>query len=427
MSRPRFFAACLLMVVQPMLAMLAPARALEPEQREATVVSARVWDGDRYREIFVPSTREEMTVIAGRDSVAAFVRTLEYYWPLSRQIYVDFARQRDAVEGELVIRRDNTVIARIAPEDYAILYPEGAVRGRAELLWGEEARKAHAAHVADEARFARDFAAARRANSTYERKLLESAAGRQAGEEPETIEPPPAPPEPSLRLVTAPERGYRLSLEPGTYALALERDGRPVPGTERRLRAVDLRGSEALVADIVPSERWTRPLATNTTSARIFAKPGTVFYLTLSEASRFEEADYLPVVDPQAEPVAGRTVWIRRQASDLTRLHVAWGRESGGLLRQPLKVEQTRGTSFGYHVRAAREGEAPDLDAFVLDVPSDPAVKRGAVYREAAAAPPFLREVVVVQPRRSGLALILALLPIAGALVFAGWRRMARR
>jgi hypothetical protein len=206
-----------------------------------------------------------------------------------------------------------------------------------------------------------------------------------------------------MRLVTPPQPGFRVALDPGDYNIILERDGGAVPGTERRLRVVAPPEGRVLVADIVPAERWTRPLASNTPGARVYARPGATFYLTLAEASQFAETDYLPVVRPQAEPVAGRTVWIRRGPAPVEQLDIAWrGGGNGTLLREALKVEQTRGTGFGYRVRAAREDETPDLNAFAVPVPAEAAVGRGEI---GGAGVPLRREIVVVHPRNAALAL----------------------
>lgn len=402
-----------------------PASAIEPEQREVIVISARIWEGYEYREVFIPSTHDEMVVVADRPSAISFVRTLEYYWPLSRRVYVDFQRQRDVLDGDLVVRQNGAEVSRQPLGVYSIHYPDGAAKGNGELLWDEDARTAYADYREQESQFVRDHATARRAHTAYERQLLEAGARRRDGEPLVEIAPPPPLPEPSLRLVTAPAPGFALALDPGTYTIVLEREGRAVAGTERRVRAIGLAGTETLVADIVPSERWTRPLASNTPAARIYARPGAVFYLTLAEASRFDEADYLPVINPQAEPAAGRSVWVRRRPADVTDLTIAWGRATEPLERGPLKVDQTRGTSFGYTVRAARDGEAADLDAFSIAVPARPSTSRGTIADDIGR--PFMREVVIVHDRQGALGLGLALLPLAAFAAIAGWRQRNKR
>lgn len=395
-----------------------PASALEPERREAVVVHARVWDGDGYEEIYVPSSKAEMQLLSGADSALAFVRTLEYYWPLSRRSYVDFEKRRETIDGTLRITSDGEVVAEVRPQPYSILYPEGVLKGNASLLWGEAAQQARAKHLEAQRDFRRRFVEAQRAHSDYEQRLLESGTARGPGEKAETIPPPPPIPEPSMRLVTAPKPGYRVALPAGNYRMALRSDGRRVPGTARALRVVEAEGRAGLVADIVPEERWTRPIASNTEDMRIFARPGTTFYLTLADAERFKESEYKPVVSPQAEVVPGRRMWVRRSEARQETLSLAWGDgESSPLERRGFKVDQTRGTGFGYVVRDAMAGEKPDLRAFAVTVPEDPTRQRGTISHPDRAG--FRREIVAVHPRNEMLGLGLAVAPLAG---FALWR-----
>jgi DUF971 family protein len=397
-----------------LLLLAAPAAALEPERREAVVISARVWDGFAYKETFVPSTAATLHLMAGQDSAISLIRTQEYYWPLSRQVYVDFERQRDEVAGVLRLTQGGRVVAEVAPQPYAVLYPEGAVNGNASLIWGDAAVQAFDAYQREEAEFARTLVAAQRAQSAYERALLEAGASRRPGEPAAMIAPPPPVPEPGLRLVTRPALAFRLGLDPGAYDAVLMVDGAPVPGTARRVEVVDLAGRDALVADILPEERWTRPLGANTSAARIFARPGAVFYVTLAEATRFDEPEYLRVVSPQAEVVPGRPLWVRRKPAAQDRLTLRWEQGAAAdLPMQRLKVEQTQGSGFGYRVRPATAAEKADLSAFVVAVPEANGAGRGVFAAEATG---FRREVVVVPPRHTPLALGLALLPLAGGL-----------
>ena len=128
-----------------LLLLATPAWALDPQRHEAVVISARVWDGYQYKETFLPSTAPVLTLMAGRDSAIAFVRTQEYYWPLSRQVYVDLERQREPLAGVLRIEQAGRVVAEVAEAPYAILYPQGAVNGDGSLLWGGAALAGFAA------------------------------------------------------------------------------------------------------------------------------------------------------------------------------------------------------------------------------------------------------------------------------------------
>jgi hypothetical protein len=389
------------------------ALALDPERREVVVVSGRIWDGFAYRESYLPSTAPQLALLDGKESAISFVRTQEYYWPLSRQVYVDLERQRDEIAGVLRIFKGGEVAAEIMPSSYAIIYPKGAVNGDASLVWGDDADKAYADYQAGEKDFARRFVAAQQAQADYERKLLIAAAARKRGEPAEVVARPEPVPQPSLRLVTKPTTGYRVLLPAGEYMMELEAAGVIVPGTRRKLQLVATEGSRTLVADIIPEERWTRPIASNSASARAFAKAGSTFYLTLADADRYEEATYLPIVSPQADAVEGRLMWVRRKSSEIERVSTAWnGLDGPSLSRQPFKVEQTSGTGFGYRVRHAAADETADLDAFAVVVPDDSSVTRGTLRTGPQAS--FSREVVVVHARNADLSLALVALPLLG-------------
>ena len=405
-----------------------PALAIEPEQRQVIVTHNRVWDGFAYKENFVPSDIDRMLLLAGSDNAVKFVETLEYYWPLSRQKFVAFEKRYDAVEGTLTVRRGNGVVAEIRPQLYSIVYPEGVLKGNGRLVWGEAANAAFAEFKAEEKAFVKDFAAARQAQTAYERALRDAAVARLNGEGVQPVAPPEPPPEPLLKLVTEPDTAFRINLPAGDYRIEMARDGEPVAGTAKSLNVVAAGAGDVLTADIVPEERWTRPLQVNAEADRIYLRPGAVVFATLSHAGRFAGRDYLCLTRPQSCAPEEGEIWVRRQpAEDITGLEIAW---SGGsapdtLGRTDLKVEQTRGASFGYVVRPVRSEEEPDLSAFVVKAPDDPGLHTATLSLAGDTTGAFTRQVVLVQPRSELLAWSLALLPavFGSALAWRRWRR----
>lgn len=404
-----------------------PAFALEPQRREVTVVSGRVWDGFEYRENFLPSTFGDLSLMSDKDSAITFVRTQEYYWPLSRQVYVDFQAERNELDGVLKVFKDGKAFAEIPKSKYAIIYPEGAINGGGRLVWGKDADAAYAAYQQGERDFERRYVEIQQANTLYERKLVESGAARLRGEKVDKIDPPPPLPEPSLRLVTQPVSGFQVKLAPGDYRIGLYAGGQLAAGTDKALHVIDVAGRRTLVADIVPEERWTRPLASNSDAARVFVRPGSVFYLTLADADRYEEAEYLPVITPQAEAVEGRNMWVRRKPASRETVALAWkGGAESTISIERLKVEQLEGSGFGYKVRPARAGEKEDLSAFMIAVPSDTET-RGAVDVAGDRDLAFHRDIVVVQPRHGAAGFLLALSPVATWLAIAVTARRRRK
>lgn len=402
-----------------------PALALEPARREVIVTSNRVWDGYVYQENFVPSAQTDMTLLAGQDNAISFVRTQEYYWPLSRQTYVDFDREKEPVAGTLRISQGGRQVAEVAVAPYAMVYPKGAAQGEGHLIWGDAALAEFAEYQADAQAFAVAFSASQQAEAGYERRLKEAAIARLAGKGVQEVTPPPAPPVPSLKLVTRPVPGLRVNLPVGDYQIALWLDGGPVPGAQKTLHITAASERDVITADIIPEERWTRPLTANDGAEKVYARPGTTFYLTLAYASRFDAASYLRVVQPQAEAVAGRQIWVRRRAADARSVRLGWGEDSPAqdLALTVLKVQQTEGAGFGYVVRPAKPSEPPDLTAFAVTVPQDAKLSRGGFAAEDSSGASLARQVVVVQPRREGLAWTLALLPALAGFALMIYRR----
>ena len=394
----------------------APALAIEPQRRQAVVVSARVWDGGNHREMFVPSDLNRLVIVSGRDSIVTLVRTWEYYWPLSRKSYVDFETLREPIDGILVVQSDGGEVARVKPLPYVLVYPEGAAGGNASVLWGEEAQTAYTDYLQGERAFRKALVDAQRAQTEYETRLVEAGKARLNGGGIQNVPPPPPVPKPSLRLVTTPAVGFRLDLKPGNLTMHIERDGAAMEGTERSVTVLDGAGRDAIVADIRPEERWTRPIASNDPRSRIYVRPGATFFVTLATASMFEEEEYLAVVEPQARPVAGRQTWVRHGEADIHALSLNSRRRRGearDVLLETLKVEQTGGSAFGYRVRPVEDGERGDITAFRIAVPAE-AADRGSISAVDQALG-FEREFVPVAPRNGSLALLLALLP--GALL----------
>lgn len=414
----------LLPAVAALLA-VSPAAAIEPEMREVVVTHNRVWDGYAYKENFVPSAVDDLFLMPDVDNAVNFVRTQEYYWPLSRQTYVAFERQYDDVPGTLVIRDAKGTVTEIERQPYAILYPEGAVRGRGELLWGEDAERGYAAFREEEREFVRELTSIQRATTAYEAALREAASARLRGEGVREVPPPPERPQPFLKLVTEPQPAFRVDLPAGRYEAMLVEDGEEVAGTRKTLQVIDVDGSDVAVLDIVPEERWTRPIQSNRADDRVYVRPGSRFFVTVHEANRYSESDYVRLVSPQGATPGDREIWVRRKPSDADALRLDWnGADPIEVPRTDLKVVQTQGSSFGYVVREAAADEISDLSGFPVDAPEgDVAEARLSV---SGAGGPIAREIVVVEPRRTEIAWALALVPAAAGLLIA-WRNWSRR
>lgn len=404
------------------------AGAIEPERREVIVTHNRVWDGFAYHENFVPSDHEEMLLLSGKDNAVTFVRTQEYYWPLARQKYVAFDTQREEIVGTLRISQDEKIVEELEAAPYVVLYPEGAVNGNAELIWGGAAAQAHRDYRQEERDFIREFAKSQREQSRYNEALKQAGIARLAGKGVQEVIAPPSPSEPGLKLVTEPRVAFRVALVAGKYQAEIIQNGSVIPGTQKSIRVIESTAREVLIAEVIPEERWTRPIPANTRADKIYTTPGTQFYITLAHASGFNEADYIGLIRPQGVSVGGRNIWVRRRAADHEKLQLRWDTTAVAQikLRSPIKVDQTQGAEFGYVVRPAEEDERPDIQAFTITVPEAGNVRRGSLFISEDGYV-FNREIIVVQPGNNLLTWLLAAGPVLFGMGLLWRRRLMTR
>lgn len=411
------------------IASASPALAIEPESREAVVLRNEVFDGFGYKDTLVPSTLDSIAVHAGADNAVRPVQTLEYYWPLSRQLYAAFDKLAADVPGTLRITGPQGSV-EVAPSPYVIVYPQGTTGPGARLAWGEDAARETEAYRAAMRAYNEDMERAQADRLRYLRELKEGAQARMRGEAPKEILPPAAEPEPVRLFVGEPRSGYRVNLPEGDYDSVVLRDGRVVEGTARKLRSVAPLASSAITWDVIPEERWTRVLPSFSERDTIFASPGRTFFVVLNRSDRFDGSAYRSLTDPQAEAGDGAPVWVRRGPADTVRLEARAG--DGPWTAVPLgefKVRQTQGAQLGYVIAPLGEGESPDITAYPVETPAGAGglTLRLVDARDGTPIPGGERRVVAASPPVPWVLWGGAAVPVMLGLVFLGLRRLRLR
>jgi hypothetical protein len=344
--------------------------AVEPSTQEAIVLRNKVFDGFEYKDNFVPSGTGHFLLLGDKDNAVAFIQTLEYYWPLSRQVYMAPDRLNISLVGEMRVFRAGRVIQSIKQEQFVVEYPEGVRGGNPALHWGDEARQKATEFAALGRTFASDVARAQADKVRYDAELLASAANRAKGLSANPVRSPLAmPPEPKL-LITELSDGYRVNLPPGEYELALFDGDREWVGSRRLLTVLPMTTASLLTLDIVPEERWTRLLPSNTSEDLVFAKPGSTVYVVAQWSDTFDDDVYVRLTSPQLQGVEGKPAWIRRKpAEDVALEYSLDGHNWSSVASGKYAVRQTGGASLGYLIEPVKSGETPDLSAFALVLP----------------------------------------------------------
>lgn len=408
-----------------------PGGAVEPATQEAIVLRNKVFDGFEYKDNFVPSNTDEFLLLANHDNAVAIVQTLEYYWPLSRQIYMAPDKLNISLDGELRVFQSDKLVAKLTREQFVVVYPEGLRGGSPSMIWGGVA----SLKAAEFKQLQRDYAAAvaraQSDKSRYDDELFASAANRARGLPAEAVKAPlPMPPEPKL-LVTELSDGYRINLPPGQYELALFDGDREWIGSRRTLTVLPVAPTSRLTLDIVPEERWTRLLPLNTLEDAAFAKPGSTLYVVAQWSDAFDDDTYARLTAPQLNGIKGQLTWIRRKPADgLILEYSADGSKWNSVSPGQYAIRQTGGASLGYRIEQAKAGETPDLSAFVIQLPQETSFKSFQLRMREMTTGELLSEsqrtVHLVRPVSVFLLWGLAMLPVAlgTLLLFVLWRWM---
>lgn len=411
--------------------LISPAEAIEPQTHEAVVLNNKVFDGYTYQDTLVPSAVDTFTLLADVDNAIRYVQTLEYYWPLSRNFYASFDKLNMPLDGMLRVTRAGKVIAEIGRQRFVTVYPNGTTGGRAHMVWGNGAGQALADYRAAMADYNRRLTEARLDRMRYDQELKAAAVAGAKGGPAGKVAPPMPEPEPVRLYVTDPTPGFRVNLPRGQYDIALYEGSLLVEGSPRRLDVIAAESHSAVTLDVIPEERWTRILPSNTVADTIYSAPGKTFYVSLNRSDRFDEKAYQSLVNPQSFGVAGRDIWVRRSSAAGKRLEV---RQPDGNW-QPVeleryKVRQTGGAQLGYVIEPAAPDETPDLSAYRVTLPPFAGTGRPELRVVDLATgdidPGTTREIVTVVGGSSALIWGTAAIPLIFGLAIVARRRLRR-
>jgi hypothetical protein len=390
-------------------------RAVEPTKEEGVVWRNQIFDGYVYRENFLPPQTRDFWILADSANAVSTEQTFIYFWPLSREYYASFETFDKAIDGELEVSQGGKIIRKLGRQQYVIVYPNGVTGPGAYLALGKRA-------ATEQSKY-------RAAMREY---MNHPVRERSAPGVPNTDSDASSHDELKL-YVSDVQSGFVLDLPPGTFDVRLTRDGLVVEGTEHFVHAVLPPAAKAVTWDIVPEERWTHALPTDTVRNYLYSTPGKTFFAIPSRSDLFDDAVYQHLLDPQTLGQDGAVRWVRRSVIEDAVLETSLdGQTWRSAHWSNFTVQQTGGADLGYTVEPTARGGRVDLRAFKISLPEFSAAtqllmrvrssKTGQVYEDS------LRVVRIVSPEASFLVWTGALVPaLVGAWLCVQKRLSARK
>ena len=427
-----------LAVLLAALCSLASAYGDVPTRRESLVYSILAFNGRDYSETFAPEKADTIYLIADTDSIISLRKTLVYFWPLTGELKTDAENLDEGLTGSLECTGPGRERRSISPVRYTYFN----VRGEYELNW----RVARGADADAEMQRWQDIVARYRAvvdeyqrgAMAYEEQLaaLTSRIERLRGQGRDVtalvdqlaeLKKPqePAPPADYVVPPAGIREAFIINLPEGTYTLRLRNpDGSIMEGSEKRLVVFERRRAETVGYEVIPGDKWTRPVLSHTPSGILYVDGSTTLFLRPFFQDEYNDLSYQKAIRNDARGNPSLMSWVRIQQVPKAVIEARTGdADAIGIREQPFFVEQLSGAILGYRIvpfdpEGEHQGEDPSLIAFRVPMRKDRAVIRlRTLDARGAALPGSEREIRV--PSDGPASLLLLLTALAPLLVMA--------
>jgi len=427
--------------VLALAALTGPAFAQVPVREEQFIYSILAFNGKDYAGTFARRDADTIYLMADVDNFITARATLVYFWPLTQDWKTDSSALNVAFEGTLELFRPG---AGGQPERVpATPYTYFNVQGDYELNWqvakGEEADKAWARYEEIVDGYWKRVQKYYEQRAAYEQTLNELTTritrlrdqGKDVTALIEVLKGLSAPPEPEYPrdYIMPPvpvSQAFILNLPVGQYRIRfLSAEGRIMESSERKLVVFERRRAEGIGLEVIPGDKWTRPVESKTPASVLYVDGSADLYLRPFFEQEYNDLYYEKLVRNDAMGNPNLMKWVRIQQVPQATIEVRRpGQDPQMVLEAPFYVEQVKGSALGYTIvpfdaQGAHKDREPSLQAFHVPVSRDQKVVRlQARDKEGNALGGSERQIRVVQPVRLGiLLLVLALLPL---LVMAG-------
>jgi hypothetical protein len=405
-----------------------------PVRKENLVYALLAFNGRDYGPAFATEQADTIYLIAGRDNFLGVRKAMVYYWPLTDEWRTDTTVLNIPFEGTLELIGPRGKTRAFSPVRYTYFN----VRGEYELNWkvaqGADADIAWKRWTdlmdAYNAAVGRYQTLSLRYQTDMDTLIARIQRIRNAGGDPEalvdrmsSLVKPEAPAAPDDFIVPpAPvQEAFILNLAPGVYDLRFRApEGRILEGSEKKLVVHEKRRAQGIGYEVIPGDKWTRPLESTTPSSVLYVNGSSDLFLQPFYQDEYNDLRIAKTVRNDAKGNPNLMKWVRIQQIPGAKIELA-GPDfpTVRILEEPFVVQQSSTGSLGYRIvpyepQGAHKGRQPDLKAF--RVPLRPEIQRIQFMTRDRNGTPLAesgRQIrVVAATGASRVLLVLALVPI---------------
>ena len=363
-----------------------PAIADVPVRKEELIYSIMAFLGKEYSGTFCRQEAGTFYLMANVDNFITVRKTLVYFWPITQDWKVDTDALNKPFEGTIEIKGKNMPLKKLkqvrytyynAPGEYEVnwkVYTDGA----ADKEWAKYSK------LVD--KYWKDVEKYYKEQAEYEAKLnaltKTITEARKKGEDTKkylkvlkALKKPASQPKGPSYYVRPIEKAFIFNLPPGEYTIRfLTKDGKVMEGSEKKVVVYKKRRANGVGYDVIPADKWTRPVQSNTPSSILYIDGTTDLYLRPFYQDEFNDLYYNKTVKNDSKGNPNIMKWVRIQQVPKARVEVTKkDATTEVVLEKPYYVQQTQGASLGYKIipfdpKKLEAGSQPSLRAFHIPI-----------------------------------------------------------
>jgi hypothetical protein len=410
-----------------------------PVREEQLIYSVLAYNGKDYSATFARRDADTIYILANTDNFLTVRKTLVYFWPLTEDWKTDSSSLNVAFEGKLELTRPDGKVQAVEVTPYTYYN----VQGDYELNWkvdqGQAAYDAWGRYQKLMDEYWSSVQEYYNKRALYEEMLNQLTATitkmRDEGKDVTrlvdalkemTAPPEPQPPKDYIVPPVPVQQAFILNLPVGEYHIRFfTQDGKVMEGSERRVVVFDKRRAQGIGLEVIPGDKWTRPVESKTPASVLYVDGSTDLYLRPFFEQEYNDLDYEKMLQNDARGNPNLMQWVRIQQVPKAQISVSRPKAATEtVLEKPYYVEQVKGSALGYTIvpydpEGAHKDRDPSLRAFRIPIVKDQRVVRLQVQDSSGAVlPGSERQIRIIGPSRLMIiSLILALLPLAAMAV----------
>ncbi len=403
-----------------------------PVRKEELIYSILAFAGKEYSGTFCRQDADTIYLMANVDNFLTVRKTLVYFWPITQDWKVDTDALNKPFEGTMVVTGKKIGTKKIKQVRYTYYNAPGEYEVNWKVFTGDAADREWKKYSKMVDEYWKAVEKYYEAKAKYEAELnkltIEITKARKAGKDTKhylkilkSLKEPKEPNDKRPKYYVRPvEKAFIFNLPIGVYRIKfINRDGKVMEGSEKKLVVFGKRRSNGIGYDVIPGDKWTRPVQSKTPASVLYIDGTTDLYLRPFYQDEFNDLYYNKMIKNDSKGNPNIIKWVRIQQVPKARVElIKRDGSSVVILEKPYYVQQTKGSSLGYKIvpfdPKKYEGRSPSLRAFHIPISRNIKYMKFRLHdKNGNYLKGSDREIrIIVKSNLSFILFILALLPI---------------